>query len=98
MPAKETFTSAKAPELITECVVAAFNGNARGFEWIQFDGAKSWKQGDRYVVSAATATPMYVLDVIPTGSGSIMEERSTLAGAVGPRYEARFRELIRGCL
>ncbi|WP_146091256.1 hypothetical protein [Xanthomonas arboricola] len=99
-PADATYTSAKPPAALSECVVAAFNDNARGFEAIQFDGAKAYANGPRYTVAALTNYPTYILDITPSkAGGSVIEERTTLrAGFAVKGYLPRFRALTSGCL
>lgn len=98
-PADAIYTSTKQPPAVAECVVAAFNDDARGFEAIRFDGAKSYTSGDRVTVSALTDKPSYVLDITPNESGSRVEERNELRGGLmKSQYLPRFRSLASNCL
>jgi hypothetical protein len=98
LPAK-SFTSERTPEDFTECVVGVFNSNARGFEMIRFDGAKSFRQGNRTTITAETGFPMYVLDVTSIGgggTGSLIQERNLERMPIG--YLERFQGLTKTCL
>ncbi|MNB81754.1 hypothetical protein D3C75_285510 [compost metagenome] len=98
LPAK-TYTSERAPDDFTECVVGVFNSNARGFEMIRFDGAKSFRQGNRTTITAETGFPMYILDVISIGgggTGSLIQERNLDKMPIG--YLKRFQGLTKTCL
>ncbi|KPU60965.1 putative lipoprotein [Pseudomonas fluorescens] len=95
----KTYTSERAPDDFTECVVGVFNSNARGFEMIRFDGAKSFRQGNRTTITAETGFPMYILDVTTIGGGdggSLIQERNLVRMPIG--YLKRFQDLTKTCL
>lgn len=96
-----TLTTQRSPEDFSACVVGAFNDNARGFEMIQFDGAKSYRRGNRTTVSADTAIPMYFLDVTPRRDGvpgSEVQERHAIPARDAGGYLRRFQGFTRSCL
>lgn len=98
LPAK-IYTSELSPEVLDECIVGVFNGNARGFEMIRFDGAKSYRQGNRITITAITGHPMYFLDITPNDQDrkkSLIQERSLEHMPIG--YLDRFQGLTRSCL
>lgn len=93
------YASGRSPHDLRNCIVGAFNGNARGFELIRFDGAKSYHQGDRTTITADTGYPMYMLDITPTGqgrSGSLVQERNLERMPIG--YLERFQGMTVNCL
>lgn len=95
----KTYTSEHSPEALDECIVGVFNGNARGFEMIRFDGAKSYRQGNRITITAITGHPMYFLDITPSGKDhikSLIQERSLEHMPIG--YLDRFQGLTKSCL
>ncbi|MFJ4258026.1 hypothetical protein ACIP01_13930 [Pseudomonas monteilii] len=95
----ETYKSERTPESLAECIVGVFNGSARGFEMIRFDGAKSYRQGNRITITAITGYPMYFLDITPSGKdsgGSLVQERSLERMPIG--YLDRFQNLTKSCL
>lgn len=96
-----TLTTERSPEDFSACVVGAFNENARGFELIRFDGAKSYRRGDTTTVTADTGIPMYFLDVIPKSDGapgSVVKERHAIPARDAGGYLKRFQGLTRSCL
>lgn len=96
-----TLTTERSPEDFSECVVGAFNDNARGFEMIQFDGARSYRRGNRTTISADTGIPMYFLDVTPRhdgAPGSKVQERHAIPARDAGGYLQRFQGLTRVCL
>ncbi|MDH2015023.1 hypothetical protein N5J66_13735 [Pseudomonas juntendi] len=98
LPAK-IYTSELSPDALNECIVGVFNGDARGFEMIRFDGAKSYRQGNRITITAITGYPMYFLDITPNDKDSkrsLIQERSLEHMPIG--YLDRFQGLTRSCL
>ena len=86
---------------LTTDVVGAFNDNARGFEMIRFDGAKSYRRGNRTTISADTGVPMYFLDVTPRSDGAPgakVEVRHAIPKRDAGGYLQRFQGLTRSCL
>lgn len=96
-----TLTTERSAEDFSACVVGAFNENARGFEMIQFDGAKSYRRGNRTTISADTGIPMYFLDVTPRADGASgveVKERHAIPARDTGGYLKRFQGLTRSCL
>lgn len=96
-----TLTTEHSSEDFSACVVGAFNDNARGFEMIRFDGAKSYRRGNRTTISADTGIPMYFLDVTPRGDGAPganVQERHAIPARDAGGYLQRFQGLTRSCL
>ena len=100
-PPTKMYISESSPENFSECVLATFNSDVRGFERIRFDGAKSYRQGDRTTILAETGAPMYILDVTQKGDGkvgSVILERQVLEEWSYSDYLKRFRGLTESCL
>lgn len=99
-PAK-TYISERSPSDFSECVVGAFYSNARGFDMIPFNGAKSFRQGNRTTITADTGSPLYFLDVTPISDskgGSRILERHMLKTWGPINYLKRFQDLTISCL
>lgn len=100
-PPTKMYISERSPENFSECVVATFNGNVGGFERIRFEGAKSYRQGNRTTISAETGAPLYFLDVTQKADGkvrSVILEHQVMEEWSYSGYLKRFRGLTESCL